>query len=103
MGTFCLNEEVNRGRDVQHCSYMDEKREYCLNTVKISKLLDEMARDARVEALRIETTRLETRRLLLRRKAELAELDGGRKKKKNQKRHSWIAGGPAAITSSEGR
>jgi len=91
------------GRDVQHCSYLDEQKEYFLDIVKISKLLDEMARDASVEALRIETTRLETRRLLLRRKAELAELDGGRKKKKNQKRHSWIAGGPAAITSSEGR
>ena len=66
---------------------MDEKTEYCLNTVKVSKLLDEMARDARAEALRIETTRLETHRLLLRRKAELAELNGNRKKK----RRSWIA------------
>jgi len=66
--------------------------------VKISKLLDEMARDARAEAIRIETTRLEEHRLLFRRKAELAELDGKRKKK----RRSWILGGPAAITSSEG-
>ena len=69
-------------------------RENSLNTVKISKLLDEMARDARAEALRIETTRLEEHRLLLRRKAELAELDSKRKKK----RRFWIAGGPAAIT-----
>jgi len=61
--------------------------------VKISKLLDEMARDARAEALRIETTRLEEHRLLFRRKAELAELDG--------KQRSWISSGPAAITSSE--
>ena len=74
------------------------RRENSLNTVKISKLLDEMARDARAEALRIETTRLEEHRLLFRRKAELAELDGKRKKK----RRSWILGGPAAITSSEG-
>jgi len=66
--------------------------------VKLSKLLDEMARDARAEVLRIETTRLEEHRLLFRRKAELAELDGKRKKK----RRSWILGGPAAITSSEG-
>jgi len=70
--------------------------------VKLSKLLDEMARDTRAEVLRIERARLEDHRLLLRRKAELAELDGNRKKKKKQKRHSWIAGEPAAITRLEG-
>lgn len=72
------------GRDVQHCSYLDEQKEYFLDIVKISKLLDEMARDARAEALRIETARLEAHRLLLRRKAELAELDGSQKRKKTK-------------------
>jgi len=81
---------------------LDEQKEYFLDIVKISKLLDEMARDARAEALRIETARLEAHRLLLRRKAELAELDGSQKRKKNQNRNSWIAGGPAATTSLEG-
>jgi len=45
--------------------------------------LDEMARNARAEAMRIETGRPEAHRLLLRRKAELAEFDGNRKKKRN--------------------
>lgn len=83
---------------MQDCSYMNEKREYCLKTVKISKLLDEMARDARAEALRLETRRLEDHRLLLRRKAELAKIVGNRKRKK---RNSWIARGPAAIVGLE--
>jgi hypothetical protein len=60
---------------------MDEKNEYCLNTMKTSKLLEEMARNARAEALRIETGRLEAHRLLLRRKVELADLNGNRRKK----------------------
>jgi len=47
--------------------------------VKPSKLLDEMARKARTEALRIEAARHETKRLLLRRKTELAELAQSRK------------------------
>lgn len=33
---------------------MDQKNEDCLNTVKTSKLLDEMARNVRAEAMRIE-------------------------------------------------
>ena len=76
---------------------MDKKKEYGLNIVKTSKLLDEMARNARAEVRRIEATRLEVHRLLIRRKAELAELERNRKKKRN----SWIAGGAAAIPSLE--
>ena len=69
------------------------RTEDTVNAMKLSKLLDEMARDVRTEALRLETRRLEDRRLLLRRKAELAEIDGNRDKKK---RKPWIARGPAA-------
>jgi hypothetical protein len=63
---------------------LDDKKEYFLDIVKSSKLLDEMARDARAEAVRIETARLEAHRLLLRRKAELAELDASRKRKRTK-------------------
>jgi hypothetical protein len=64
---------------VRNCSYMSEQKGYCQNIVKPSKLLDEMARKARTEALRIEAARHETKRLLLRRKTELAELAQSRK------------------------
>ena len=46
--------------------------------MKTSRLLDEMARKVRAEALRIEAARRETKRLILRRKAELAELSQNR-------------------------
>ena len=47
--------------------------------MKKSNLLDEMAREARAEAVRIEAARTETHRLLLRRKAELADFGRGEK------------------------
>jgi len=49
--------------------------------VKRSKLLDEMAREARTEVLRIEAARREAHRLLLRRKAELAHISTQKERK----------------------
>ena len=46
--------------------------------MKKSRLLDEMARKVRAEAMRIEAARRETKRLILRRNAELAELEHSR-------------------------
>src|SRR3954447_1523787 len=51
------------------------------DTVKRSKLLDEMAREARTEVLRIEAARREAHRLLLRRKAELAHISTQKERK----------------------
>ena len=47
--------------------------------MKKSRLLDDMVRKVRTEALRVEAARRETKRLVLRREAELAELGQSRK------------------------
>jgi hypothetical protein len=47
--------------------------------VKRSRVLEEMVRKARAEALGIEAGRLAAKRLIVRRKVELGELSAGRR------------------------